>query len=298
MCPNVDAVDIRDVATALADATPDGEEEGTPRPGTSRPELTPEPTRPDAPAEAEEEEEEDPIALAQSVDSFNGLEDGQPTPPGHLEYRLAAGWDHGFGKDFGYEAEPELEYTPKSPTAFLENLQVLGAVELEGGGTEFEPSMNLGWMQRWLADGGPDSWVPTIAGLTELNMPLVTGFTAGLPGDSVTETVTVAKIVGPGSAYLNGEITGMLGKEDDMRHLILGMRAGYKWVAVEDKVAVILDYDRLQSESLSGKDANVGELSLQWGVNDHLTLGPGISVGLDKNPETPRFGAGLMILVE
>jgi hypothetical protein len=245
-------------------------------------------------APAVEEEEEDETARLQSVDSFSTLEDGQPTPPGHLEYRVTGGLARSVGGELQYNSEPELEFTPRG-RPFFENFQVLAAVELEGTSTELEPSVNVGWFQRWIVDPGATSWVPTVGTLTELNLPFTGGF--GSAGET-TETVTVAKMVGPGSVYLNGDATLLVGGDPSARHLVLGMRAGYKWLAVEDKLAVIADYVREQGEAVGQRDTNTAELSVQWELGEHVTLGPGVVFGLDGHPDTPRFGGGVLLLVE
>ena len=67
---------------------------------------------------------------------------------------------------------------------------------------------------------------------------------------------------------------------------------------VRTRLAVIADYVREQGEAAGQKDTNTAELSVQWELSDHVTLGPGLVVGLDANPDTPRFGGGVLLLVE
>jgi hypothetical protein len=208
------------------------------------------------------------------------------------------GADRGYGRDFGYAAEPEIAFTPKSDSRFLSNLEMSAAVELEGEGGLPQPAINLGWGQRWLQNGTGSRWVPTIGGLTEVNLPVQGGLGPKLEGDNLSETLTIAEDLGPGSLYLNGVATGVLGDEADMRHLVLGMRVGYKWVAIDDKLLLIADYCHEQSESLSERPQNTAELSVSLPLGEHLTLGPGLVFGLDANPETPRIGGGLMLLLE
>lgn len=43
--------------------------------------------------------------------------------------------------------------------------------------------------------------------------------------------------------------------------------------------------------------SNTLELSGEWHVNEHLTVGPGIVIGLDDNDETPDFGAGMRFMI-
>ena len=135
---------------------------------------------------------------------------------GHVGLTLSLGADHLLDKEVGIAAGPEIEFTPRSSSAFLQNSVVSGALELEGGTAELEPALNLGWGQRWLANGKGGNWVPTVGGLTEINLPLPTGFGAGLAGDSAKETLTVAERLEP-SAMLwvteNGSLTGAVAEE-------------------------------------------------------------------------------------
>jgi hypothetical protein len=247
---------------------------------------------------SEPAEEEDAVTRLQSVDAFNSLEDGQPGPPGQVEVILAAGADRGAGKELAFEAGPEVQYTPRGPGAFARHMALNGAIEFEADRHGEEHSLNLGWGQRWLANGQGGTWVPTIGGLTEVNLPLSPGFTPGLVGDSLSETLTIAEAVGPGSAYLNGVATGVATSDTTTRRLVLGVRAGYQWNAIDDELTVIADVVREQSEEMNGRDLDTAELSVKWGVNDHLTLGPGVMLGLDRNPDTPRLGGGLVMLLE
>ena len=77
-------------------------------------------------------------------------------------------------------------------------------------------------------------------------------------------------------------------------HFQWGLRAGYKW-RVSDAFALTGDYVHESSEEDGHGDINLLELSGQWKVNEHITIGPGVFVGLDDNEETPNLGAGVRL---
>ncbi|WP_293891678.1 hypothetical protein [Flavobacterium sp.] len=115
---------------------------------------------------------EDDVTRLQSCDAFNSLEDGQPTPPGELEFRILPTFAYSKAESQIMGIEPELEYTPKSKSKFLENSQLLASFFLEHDGTDNSGQLNLGFNQRWIKDGGKKSSRPTIGTLLEINFPL------------------------------------------------------------------------------------------------------------------------------
>ncbi|MBI5764816.1 MAG: hypothetical protein HZA51_14970 [Planctomycetes bacterium] len=134
--------------------------------------------------------------------------------------------------------------------------------------------------------------MPTLATYAEVRLP--TGYeSSGLDG---TLTGIVAKDIGPGTMYLNGFVTTANGNNvEDVRHFQWGFRTGYKW-RLRDDFALIGDYFHQSSEEDSHANVNALELSSEWHVAEHLTIGPGILIGLDDNEETPNFGAGIRIM--
>lgn len=80
-------------------------------------------------------EKEDEVTRTQFCDAFNSLEDGQPTPPGYVEFRLLPTFAYSKAEHQIIGVEPEVEYTPKSKHAFLENAQLLASFFLEHDGT-------------------------------------------------------------------------------------------------------------------------------------------------------------------
>ncbi|MCB9865659.1 MAG: hypothetical protein H6816_03370 [Phycisphaerales bacterium] len=251
---------------------------------------------------------EDEVAARQSVDAYNSLEDGQPGDPGTLELQLEGGWVTATGEHDVFPFLAELQYNG-SGSEFLENTQfTLGVpVEMGIGGVEGNGDLELGWQQRWIEDDGT---MPTIATLAEVRIP--TGYhSSGVDG---TLTAVVAKDLGPGTAYFNAfgrTVNGDNGEEaaefnlfaipwdcdsEDVRHFQWGFRAGYKW-RISDEFALIGDYVNQSSEYTGHGNSNLLEVSGEWHVNDRITVGPGVVIGLDDNDETPNFGAGVRMMV-
>lgn len=150
--------------------------------------------------------EEDDVVRDQSVDGFSDLEDGQAGPRGTWEIRLRLVEGYVPAEGNTPNAEFEVSVTPK-PLPYTEFLL---ATWFEHDDVDNTTVIRGGWNQRWVKDGGRHSWVPTIGTLTEydLRTPYVTTLPAYAPGatqgDTIAETLTVAKYLGPGSLYLNG----------------------------------------------------------------------------------------------
>lgn len=274
------------------------------------------------------EAKEDNVTRLQSCDAFNSLEDGQPTPPGFLEFRILPTYAFSLAESQIIGVEPELEFTPKSKSKFLENSQVLASFFLEHDGTDNSGQLNLGWNQRWLKDGGKGTFKPTIGTLVEVNFPLpglrtTPAFINGSKaGNFVKVTAVYAKFLGPGSIYLNfgareqfGSVTtdstlndkGIKVDGDHWTHYLYSFRIGYNWVIKEDLLNLIVDYNLETNEFQTQPNAapdehhmpyNTIEASIEWVVGKHLTLGPGFLFGIDGRDETPRYGFGCLMLFE
>ncbi|MFH1416729.1 MAG: hypothetical protein ABII12_00365 [Planctomycetota bacterium] len=230
---------------------------------------------------------EDDVAERQSIDSFTSIEDGQPGGPGEFELEFSLGWETASGEHDPVTLETELEYTPDG-SDFLRNMQLILAVPVEMGlgGVEGNADLEFGWQQRWVRE---DGMMPTLATLAEVRIP------SGYHSSGVDGTLTgiIAKDCGPGTAYLNGFVKTANGDNvEDLRHFQWGAVAGYKW-RVNDQFALIGDYVIKSSEEEDHANVNLLEFSGEYKVNEHLTVGPGIVIGLDDNEETPNFGAGL-----
>jgi hypothetical protein len=233
---------------------------------------------------------EDDVAERQSVDSYCTLEDGQPGTPGGVELELFSGWTKYRHESENIGLEPEIDYTLDG-SEFLRNAQLmlstpltLGEGDVVGNG-----DITFGWQQRWVTENGS---MPTLATLAQLRAP------SGDHGSGVDGTLTgiVAKDIGPGTVIFNAWVKTANGHEiDDLRHFQWGGRLGYKW-RVNECLAVIGDYVHQVSEETGHSNTNAFELSAEYKVNEHLSIGPGIIVGLDNHDETPEFGAGLKLL--
>ncbi len=271
---------------------------------------------------------EDNVTRLQSCDAFNSLEDGQPTPPGFLEFRALPTFAYSRAENQIIGIEPELEYTPRSKNKMLENAQLLASFFLEHDGTDNSGQLNLGWNERWVSDAGKGHAQPTLATLVEVNFPLP-GLRTTEPflngskaGNFLKITGVYAKFLGPGSIYLNvsarrqfGSITtdsilsetGIKLDGDHWTKNLFGFRVGYNWIVKEDKLNVIVDYNRETNEFKTQAGAaadeihlpyNTIEASIEWVVSKHLTLGPGLEFGLDGRDETPFYGFGCLFLFE
>lgn len=151
---------------------------------------------------------EDEVSATQSVDGYTELEDAQAGRSGNLEERL---WlTFGYVPAEGYTPSDtlELSYTGKGK---LRNTEFDAAQYFEHDSVDNSSGFELAWMQRWVKDGGRKSAIPSVGTLTEyyLRTPFLIQLPAFAPGatvgDHVSEILTVAKYVGPGTLYLNGE---------------------------------------------------------------------------------------------
>lgn len=242
-------------------------------------------------SETSSESMEDDVAARQSVDAFISLEDGQPGDPGELELKLNLGWQTTSGEHDPITLLTELQYTPDG-NDFLRNMQlILGVPVVMGlGAVDGNADIEFGWQQRWITEEGA---MPSISTLAEIRIP------SGYHSSGVDGALTgiVAKDLGPGTMYVNGFVKTANGNNiEDLRHFQWGASAGYKW-RVNDQFALIGDYAIKSSEQEGHADINVLEFAGQYEVNEHLTIGPGIVIGLDDNDETPNFGAGVTATV-
>ena len=200
-----------------------------------------------------------------------------------------AGWQTQSGEHDSVPFVPELELT-LGGNDFLRNTQLILGFPMEFGlgGVDGNADAQFGWQQRWVQEEG---WVPTLATLAEVRFP------SGYQSSGVDGTLTgiMAKECGPGTIFLNAFIKTANGNNvEDLRHFQWGVRAGYKWRLRED-LALITDYVNQVSEEEGHSNLNLVEVSGEWRMNEQLTIGPGIVIGLDDNEETPNFGAGVHV---
>lgn len=227
----------------------------------------------------------------QSVDSYTSLEDGQPGDREfEFELQFDMGWETASGEHDPILFTPELALT-LGGNEFLSNTQLTLSAPMEYGlgGVDGNGDLHLGWQQRWVTE---DGWMPTFATLAEIRFP------SGYDSSGVDGTLTgiVAKDFGPGTAYFNAFAKSANGHNvEDLRDFQWGLRAGYKW-RITDDFALTGCYVHEVSEEEGHGDLNLLEISGQWVINENITLGPGIVIGLDDNDETPNFGAGLRLV--
>jgi len=240
--------------------------------------------------ESEEERTfEDDVGARQSIDAFNSLEDGQPGGPGEWELQLDFGWETTSDEPDPATIKTELKYTPDG-SEFLRNMKLLLDLpfELGNGDIDGNADIGFGWQQRWVTE---NDRMPTLATLAEIRIP------SGDDSSGVDGTLTgiMAKDLGPGTFYINAFAKTVNGNNiENRRDFQWGFRTGYKWRLDQD-ISFIADYLLESSEERGHRDINAFELSGQYRVNENLTIGPGILIGLDDNDETPNFGAGVRV---
>lgn len=232
---------------------------------------------------------EDEVAQRQSVDYWNPIEDGQPGAAGNWEVKFDAGWKTFSGQHDPFSLTSQVQYTPEGGH-FLHNMKIgvavpvtMGLGDVEGNGDAV-----LEWKQRWLAEQGA---MPTLATVIDIRLP------SGYQSSGVDGTLTgvVAKDLGPGTMIFNGFVKTANGDNlEELRHFQWGFRAGYKW-RVSDSFSLIGDYLHQSSEEDGHANINSLQLAGEYHVNEHVTIGPGISIGLDDHEETPNFGAGVRV---
>ena len=224
---------------------------------------------------AQAQEAEDEVTSEQSVDAYNSLEDAQPGPPGVFEQRLYLTWGYVPAEGNTPSETLEFSYTGKG---HLQNSEFLLAQYFEHDDVDNTTAFVGGWNQRWLRDAGRGHWLPSVGTLTEywLRTPFLIQGDAFAPGatngDHIGETLTIAKYLGPGSLYLNGEVerrlfnsaicvtdqdvaiqpedapdqNGILAPNYDgcdyWAPWTLAARVGYQWNAIPDKLNIVVDY--------------------------------------------------------
>jgi hypothetical protein len=290
-----------------------------------------------APAPAEGGE--DAVSADQSVDGYTELEDAQAGQQGKLEERLWLTWGYVPAEGYTPSDTLELSYTGKG---VLGHTEFDFAQYFEHDDVDNSSGFLFGWMQRWVKDGGRKSAIPSIGTLTEyyLRTPgliRLPGFAPGATvGDHVAEILTVAKYLGPGTLYLNGEVQRQIFNSqicvteadvaiqpadapdqspelpnvdgcDYWAPWTLAARIGYKLPIVTDRLDLEVDFTHETNEfttQTTVEDAEVhhpyemGNVALIWRINDHWTLSPGVLFGLDGREETPAYEAGIFLLHE
>ncbi len=223
---------------------------------------------------AKAEAGEDEVSVDQSVDGFTELEDAQPGAQGKIEERAWLTWGYVPAEGYTPNETLELSYTGKGR---FRNTEIDFAQYFEHDDVDNSSGFILGWMQRWVKDGGRKSPIPSVGTLTEyyLRTPGLIKLPAFGPGatvgDHFAEIVTVAKYLGPGTLYLNGEAQIQLFNsqicvnEDDVAiqpadapdqngsaapnydgcdywaPLTLVARIGYKLPIIHDKLDLVVD---------------------------------------------------------
>ena len=274
---------------------------------------------------------EDEVSAEQSVDGYTELEDAQVGQSGKLEQRLWLSWGYVPSEGYTPSETLELSYTGKG---VLRNTELDLAQNFEHSADDSALGFEFGWMQRWVKDGGRTSLIPSVGTLTEyyLRTPglgALPAFAAGAAdGDHVAEILTIAKYLGPGTLYLNGEaqlqlfgthpcVTGLGGGDltapdgcDAGADYSLAARVGYKLPVLEDKLELEFDFthetpQRLPqpasatlAEAETPATAEMGNVAAIWHIDEHWAVSPGVRFGLDGREDTPTYEAGVFLLHE
>ena len=207
-----------------------------------------------------------------SVATYSSVVDGQPGSPGQVGITGL----FGVAKDF-WEAETAVQYTGES--SFLEQSLFTLTFPIVNGGSANSGTDVFGsfaWQQRWYGDeNDPTNFATVVA----VQWPVDA---AGEDAD-VFASVSFAHVTGPGVWYLNGSID----VSTDPGPIGWDVLVGYKR-PINDSFALIGDviYD--------STDTVTTEVSAQITVDDHWTVGPGVSFAKTVTDSSDlAFGAGV-----
>jgi hypothetical protein len=217
-----------------------------------------------------------PQPVDKTVVTFSPIVDGQPGGPGQVGLEGIVSYGQG-----DWEFQTTIQYTGR--TGFFANsLFAVTFPTIQGGEgiLDAETSATFSWQQRWLGSNSSDTNLATVVAV---QVPV------DEPDQDVDFTVTasLAQVVGRDVLYVNGYIETNSGPNPMPTGW--GLFAGYKH-ALNDETAFI--------GSLGIESGDVGSigLALQFDVNSHLTIGPGVnlSAALD-NGSALDATAGLVV---
>ena len=206
-----------------------------------------------------------PQPVDKTVVTFSPIVDGQPGAPGQVGLEAIASYGQG-----EWESQTTVQYTGRRGI-FADSLFAITFPTIQGGEgiLDAETSVSFSWQQRWIGSNSSDT---NFATLVSVQVPI------DEPDQDVDITVaaSLAQVVGGDVAYLNGYIETTSGPNP--LPTAWGVLAGYKHPLSSD-IALI--------GSLGFESGDVGSVSLalQYNVNSHLTVGPGIALSttLDRD---------------
>ncbi len=162
---------------------------------------------------------------------------------------------------------------------------------------ESDAFMNEAWLERWVKDGGPGSWKPTVSTVVELGLPLAD---KAANGENATLTLAVLKTFEFGTVIANAFGTTVVGNADrTLRSSIYGGRLGFRHdIEINGEESdyrfnLIGALVHTMSDVRHEGDSNTLEFAVQYLMPGDMSIGPGIAVGLDQRKSTPRFTFGL-----
>ena len=217
-----------------------------------------------------------PQPVDKTVVTFSPIVDGQPGGPGQVGLEAIASYGQG-----DWEGQTTIQYTGRSGF-FANALFALTFPTIQGGEgiLDAETSVSFSWQQRWV---GSNSSKTNFATLVSLQVPV------DEPDQDVDVTITasLAQVVGRDVVYLNGYVETNSGPNPLPTGW--GFFAGYKH-PLSSEVAFI------GSLGIESGDIGSAGLALQYNVNSHLTIGPGITLSTTLDSRTSLNAlAGLLI---
>lgn len=224
----------------------------------------------------------DTLSQLQSMNAFNSLDDGQPGSYGRWTLEINVGRANMPDIVNSLETFTALEYTGES-TRFLRNIEIslVVPIRFRPGSTKLGRPI-LAWQQRWVADTVA---MMTVGSLLEYELQ-----TQGEAGDAAAAVSGIlVKQVGVGNLFLNV----VAGSDERPALSLWGARIGYDWW-LNQKVSVVADYEFIQIVDSAAQ--NVLELAGTFIISHRVSIGPGVLIGLSRNKETPRSGAGVRII--
>jgi len=221
-----------------------------------------------------QESRSDSVTAAQDAGGFNSLTDGQPISPGAPQFGLTLATL----RDKEYAIEWSMAFTLDRVILHNSLFGLIGpTLDAGEGATDFERSVSVIWLQRWIYEQGLR---PTFATQLSIQVP----YDEPDAGIDAVLTVVTAHGLGPGTVYLNAY--GETQNKIELAEMEWGGLVGYKssFTSSFFMVGDVL----LQTESrLTLEISPVYELSCG------LSLGPGIGVEWDLRDGGVVINVGL-----
>ncbi|MCB0685574.1 MAG: hypothetical protein KDC53_03585 [Saprospiraceae bacterium] len=223
---------------------------------------------------------QDSISDRQACITHNSITDGQPGTPQKPQISGTAAGQK--GSIFQYQTA--IGYTPSQKGFLRSSLfsAVVPTLDVGEGAIDFEKSMSVSWLQRWVYE---HDGTPTISTSLTFQFPYDE---PNAKTDAVL-TFIIAKNLGKGVGYFNayGETTQGL-TTDSLEWGIIG---GYKFFLPNSK-ELFLDVLYQSGNALTF------EMSLEVDLAKGWSLGPGINFTWNVEENNTVYGGGLLLLYQ